>query len=118
MPAALFTPTFLYMTAGLIVWALRFLAVYSFAGLACAGGWTDTGDALNPITIFVVASAGIGVGLCAAVALHALARVRTALVAETNDRGFVHMLAALVAGIAALAIVWETLPVFVVPVCV
>jgi hypothetical protein len=29
----------------------------------------------------------------------------------------VHMLAALVAGIAASAIVWETLPVFVVPVC-
>jgi hypothetical protein len=115
MPAALFTPTFLYMTAGLIVWAVRFLAVYSFAGLACARGWAD--GSMNPVIPFIVATAAIGIGICAAVALHAISRLQTKAAGDSEGDRFVYATAALVSGIAALAIAWETVPVFIVPAC-
>jgi hypothetical protein len=115
MPIALFTPTFLYMTAGLVVWAVRFLAVYSFAGLACARAWAD--GMANPIVLFMVATAAIGIGICAAVALHARSRLRRNAAGVVEGDRFIHATAALVAGIAALAIAWETVPAFFVPAC-
>ena len=120
MPAAFFTPTFLYMLAGLILWAVRFLAAYSFTAIACTRGWSDA-------VLAGIDAVPLGVGLltlasalgCAAVLARAVPRLgftASDADAEENTR-FVHFIAATVAALALLAVIWETLPVFLVPVC-
>jgi hypothetical protein len=110
-----FTPTFLYMLGGLIVWAARFLAVYGFTGLACARPWSTATIAGFPLLpAIVVASAVIGVAICAALATYAVSGFRSE---GSENLRFVHAVAALVAGIAILAIIYETAPVFFLPGC-
>lgn len=120
MPAAVFTPTFLYMLAGLIVWSVRFLAVYSFTAIACSRGWTGEAFAGIGLIPFVVALLTLGsiVG-CVAVLARAVPRLGFRSPdrdAEENTR-FVHAIAATVAALALLSIAWETLPLFLVPAC-
>ena len=120
MPAAIFTPTFLYMLAGLIVWSVRFLVVYSFTAIACSRGWageTLAGIGIVPLVVSVLTLASI-LG-CIAVLARAVPRLDFRWPdqdAEENTR-FVHYVAATVAALALLAVIWETLPVFLVPVC-
>ena len=117
MTAPGFTRTFLYMLGGLIVWAVRFLAVYIFTALACARGWAEAelaGIGLVPASI--VLATLLGVGACLVLIVHA--RRRIALRPEGDDNArFVHAVAALVAGIAIVAMVWETVPAFLVTAC-
>ena len=109
------TPTFLYLGGGLIVWFVRFVGVYAFTGLACARSWQDmTVLGFGPVPAVLVVSAAIGVVICLALILYAISRLRR--VGEENSR-FVHVVAALVAGIGALAMVLETAPVLFLPVC-
>ena len=117
MPAT-FTPTLLYMLGGLIIWGARFLAAYSFTGIACARGWADSGtDVFVPLTIGVASL--IAVLGCSALVANAMLRLRTGPAAARGENArFVHVVAALVAAFAIVAIVWETLPVLLVPVCV
>jgi hypothetical protein len=119
MTAALFTPTFLYLTAGLVIWAVRFLAAYIFTALACARGWADAavgevGLVAAVVSLLtLVAAAGCGAILFyAAVHLRRVARDP----AEETVR-FIHVMAGSIAALGLLAIIWETLPVFVIPIC-
>jgi hypothetical protein len=120
MPAAVFTRTFFYMLGGLIFWGGRFLAVYSFTAVACSRGWSDdsvVGIGVVPLGVgFFTLIAIVG---CGALLAWAYARVRATFPdpdAEENTR-FVHYIAATVAALSLLAVVWETLPVFILPVC-
>ena len=109
-----FTPTFLYLAGGLIVWAVRFLAVYIIVALACARGWSDaTFLGLRVVDSVPVLATILGVAVCLALILNAFARLRAlpAGGAAENSR-FVHVVAALIAGIAMLAMILETAPVF------
>ena len=109
------TPTFLYLGGGLIVWFVRFIGAYAFTGLACARSWQGTTIlGLGLIPAGLVLSATIGVAICLALILHAISRLRRT--GEENSR-FVHVLAALVAGIGALAMVLETAPVLFLAAC-
>ena len=117
MTAPGFTRTFLYMLGGLIVWAIRFLAVYIFTALACARGWAEAelaGFGIVPAAIVLAAIAGIGA--CLALIVHACRRMRLRPEGDDNAR-FVHGLAALIAGIATVAMIWETVPAFFVTAC-
>ncbi len=110
-----FLPTFLYLGGGLIVWMARFIGVYAFSGLACARSWQDAalfGFGLVPAVL--VLTAALGVAACLALILHAAARLRRGGAENTR---FVHVVAALVAGIAALAMVLETAPILFLPIC-
>jgi hypothetical protein len=113
-----FTPTFLYLTGGLVIWAVRFLAVYSFIGLSCARGWVDPGGGFGALQIAVVLSSVVALAGCAAILLRAVAHVRNRAPDETEENTpFIHYVAGSVAAFAALAIVFEGLPFFLVPVC-
>jgi hypothetical protein len=119
MTAALFTPTFLYLTAGLVIWAVRFLAAYIFTALACARGWADAAvGAVGLVPAVVGLFTLIAVAACAAVLFRAAVQLRAAPrgPAEENFR-FIHLMAGSIAALALLAIIWETLPVFVIPIC-
>jgi hypothetical protein len=115
---AAFTPTFLYLTGGLVIWAVRFLAIYSLTGLACARGWVDPAGGFGALQIVVVLLSIVALAGCAAILLRAGAHVRDPSPdeAEENDR-FIHYVAGSVAALAALAIVYEGLPFFLIPVC-
>jgi hypothetical protein len=120
MPAALFTPTFAYMLGGLIIWSIRFVGAYSFTAIACSRGWTEelfAGLRLIPLGVGLMTLAAI-LG-CIAIVFWALARVRFRapdVDVEENTR-FVHFIAATVAVLALVAMIWETLPVLLIPAC-
>lgn len=90
----------LFMSSGVLVWALHFAAVYGFTGLACARGWERSVEpAVAGITIVgAVGAAGL-------------------LVLALRRRGdFEHGIAAGLAAFALLAILWEGASVaFIVP---
>jgi hypothetical protein len=110
-----FATVFLYLCGGLIVWMARFIGVYAFTGLACARSWQDTalfGIGLVPAVL--VLSAALGISACLALILYAVGRLRRS--GEENAR-FIHVVAALVAGIGALAMAQETAPILFLPIC-
>lgn len=91
----------LWMSSGVIVWALHFVAVYGFMGLACARGL----EAAVPWTVGIatIVAAGLAAGL---------------LVRGARRRAqFVDGIAAGLAGFALLAILWEGLPILMVAPC-
>jgi hypothetical protein len=108
-----FFPALFYMLGGLIVWAARFMFAYAMTGLACAKGWE------RESVIFLVGSASaISLLVCVALLANAVLNLRRDPAASTEEiRPFVHWIAALVAGLAIVAIVWETLPLLFVPIC-
>lgn len=119
MRAAPFTQSFLYLTGGLIIWAVRFLAIYPFTALACARGWSQASLAgIGMVPLVMSLSAIVAVLGCAAILLRALARMgdRSSDEIAQNAR-FVHVVAASVAALAILAMIWETLPVLFISTC-
>jgi hypothetical protein len=92
----------LRMVSGLMIWAAHFSVIYGFTGLACARG-------LAGAVPWVIALATL-----AAVAACLLMAVQ-----EIGQRqGFVSWMTAGSAGVALLAILWQALPVLLVPPCV
>lgn len=91
-----------------LVWAVHFLAIYGFTALACARGF-----AMEVLGVGIVAVFILGASLLATAAL--LITIRRA-VRESNadampaSSRFVHWLTAAMAGLALLAVWWETLP--------
>lgn len=91
----------LWIASGAIVWALHFTAVYGFTALACARGFPRAVPSV------------IGAATLAAAAL----TIAIIAIAYSKRTDFVDGVAAGVAAFALLAIVWEGLPVLVVPAC-
>lgn len=92
----------LRISAGIIVWALHFAAIYGFTGFACARRWTGA----VPWAVYLAT-------LVAGIAcIFILAR-------EVKRREqFTSWLGAGLAAIALLAILWESAPILVVKPCV
>jgi hypothetical protein len=91
----------LFMSSGVMVWALHFTAIYGITGLACARGWPS----------LVLPSIAV------ATAVAALASV-SIIAAGLRRRGeFEYWMSASIAALALVGIVWEAIPVFLVPIC-
>ena len=99
----------LHMFSGVIIWAVHFTAIYGFTALACARGF----QTLQWLGIGIVPWAVSGATLVAASAT--LAILVPAL--RTARASFESWMTAGVAALALIAILWETLPVMMVPVC-
>ncbi|CAI08698.1 hypothetical protein [Aromatoleum aromaticum] len=97
-----FVATSLRLSAGVIVWALHFSVIYGLTALACARGAPQAVPWVIGIAT-VVAS-----GACVAIIARELGR----------GAGFEPWLTAGLTVLALLAILWETLPVLMVPPCV
>jgi hypothetical protein len=112
--AVRFFPTLFYMLGGLIVWAARFMFAYGVTGLACAKEW----DA-SVVLVLVGGVSAVSLIICMALLAAAVLNLRRERAEPREElRPFVHWIAALVAGLAMMAILWETLPLAVVPICV
>jgi hypothetical protein len=91
----------LFMSSGVMVWALHFSAIYGITGLACARGW-----------------AGVVVPSVAVSTLLAVLAMVPILAVGVSRRGqFEYWLTACIAGLALVGIVWEAVTIFLVPAC-
>jgi hypothetical protein len=105
---SLFTHDFLLLMAGPLVWALHFLAIYGFTGVVCARPALPT-----QLVTWGVAGAGVvAIGMLVAVFVWVKPRAP-----QADDRQLVRQVGIGLAGLSGLAIVWETLPVFLAAPC-
>jgi hypothetical protein len=89
----------LWMSAGVLVWALHFAAVYGFTGLACARGFGASAP------WFVAAATALAAAIAAM------------LVVRNVSSEFTRWMTAALAAAALIAIVWEGLAALLVPTC-
>lgn len=108
-----FSRTFLFMLAGPLIWAAHFLFIYAVNGVNCARpALHDTWLGLSaPLWIIVAASLLALLAMAVIFLRHYWRMPRTATV------GFVPWLAGALSLLSAVAIVWETMPVLLVPAC-
>lgn len=108
-----FTRATLQMSAGALIWAAHFLVIYAFTAIACARGFAGAewlGLGVVPVTITAATLVAAGVA-----ATMIWTGVRT-LHAEAGSN-FVGWMTVGCAALALLAILWETLPAFMIPAC-
>jgi hypothetical protein len=99
------------MFSGPLIWAAHFTAIYAFTALACARHFAHA----SWLGVDVVLWA-IGIGTSAA-AIAALVVFLAGVSDGRRDDPFVAWMSAALGALALVAIVWEALPVLLVPVC-
>lgn len=101
------------MIAGPLIWGVHFLAIYVFTAIACAR------RLFNPDWVAAVPWTVFAMTLLAAAAL--LATIIPAIRANKRSRNgassFIPWATAALAALAFVAVIWETLPVLLVPIC-
>jgi hypothetical protein len=104
----------LLATAGLLIWAAQFTALYMFNTLACTRGFAElrVAGATAPVA-FAVAATAAGVVLALFVMAAAAGRRR----AETSGDAFLRHLAVAGGALAIVAMVWNAAPAFIAPAC-
>lgn len=113
MHALTFTRTFLLMFSGPLIWAAHFLFIYVLNGVVCARPaaqveWLGIGAAswgINAATI-------VAIGAIAAIQL----RIKTRQT-QAGNPDFIDWITTTLSLLSAIAIIWQTLPVFLVPAC-
>ena len=96
-----FVATSLRISSGIVIWALHFGVIYGFTALACARG--SPGAVPWVIGIATVVAATLAIGI---------------MFAGFRRRGhFESWLSAGIASFALIAIVYEAMPLFTVPLC-
>ena len=100
-----------------IVWAAHFLAIYAIAALACerqgSAGWYR----LAAVPWLVGAATGLACVALVWTLVAALRRGRDRVDESASSRRFVDWLAAALAMLVLVAVLWETLALAWVPVC-
>jgi hypothetical protein len=115
-----FAAKMIFMSAGMLIWAAHFTAVYVFNALACARHFADatvSGFAIVPAT--VTAATVFALGATGWVLFQALAW-RGPVVGESAEdptAGFIRYTTIVVALLSVVAIVWNGVPAFIVPPC-
>lgn len=113
MPASAFTHNFLLMFSAPIVWAVHFVAMYGFTGILCARPWLN----VEWLGLKVSAWGVLGMSLVAILAIALLYFKVTPKHVVEDNRVFLRWMSGTLSLLSILAIVWEALPVFIVPAC-
>jgi len=98
---------------GFFVWAGHLILIYVVNAVSCVLGIT-AGDR-RAESLLVAALAAVTIVAAVIVGVHGLRRYRERR--QSNDRGFLHRIAVGQDAVAALAIVWQLIPIFMSPVC-
>jgi hypothetical protein len=110
MAVSIFTAVTLRMFFGVIIWAVHFLVIYGFTALSCARGFHTSqwlGIGIVPWTI----------GVATVVAVVAIGMIVMPALGTRRAESFEDWMTATIGGLAVIAIVWESLPVLMVPTC-
>ena len=116
MPSGFLSKSLLAL-AGLLIWSLHFGAIYVFQALACARGFAgrEVGG-IGIVTVFIAAATLLAL-LAAAAVIATGWRTSGPAVELTQHDEFLRRLTILVAGLSAIAIIWQALPILVMPPC-
>ena len=98
---------------GFFVWAAHLVAIYVLQALACVLDIPSRSPRAE--TTVILALAALTVAAAAVIGLHGLRRYRQA--AATDDQRFLFRIAVGQDAIAALAVAWQLMPIFMVPLC-
>jgi hypothetical protein len=111
MRTSSFTHNFLLLFAGPLIWAVHFIAIYAVNGILCAR--LSASETWTGIAAWAVAGAGaLAIAAMAAIGLWVRPRDAT-----PDSHAFIQWVSLMLSLLASVAIVWETLPVFLVPAC-
>jgi hypothetical protein len=105
-----FAATAWRVSAGILIWAAHFGAIYGYTGLACARRFADGGAAWVALVPWVI---GVATAIAVAAALVFLVPVFR----SPRTAPFVDWLGGWVAALATVAIILEAIAMFWVPVC-
>jgi hypothetical protein len=98
---------------GFAVWAVHLVIVYGCSAVACQVGLGSRGANMQSrVVIMLIAFTPVAAGV---VALHAVRRHRKRR--DADDRGFLARLAVGHDAVAIVAILWQLMPVTMVPLC-
>lgn len=108
-----FSRAFPFMLAGPIIWAGHYLFVYAINGIACArpalySTWMDV-----PVSSWII----IAVSLLALAAMTLIHLRLRAPMRDTANGAFLPWLAGALTLLSGVAVIWETMPVLLVPAC-
>ncbi len=112
-----FAATTLRMFAPLLIWAVHFLAIYAFTAIACERRFADTnwlGVGVVPWTIGALTLVATAAAL---VTIWLALRDVPGRAPRSETSQFVHWMTAAFGALTLLAILWEALPVLLIPVC-
>lgn len=112
------TESLLWMSSGLMLWALHFVAVYVLFSLACAFGWPDARigivNALNAFLVVIAVPWLAALGLLGWSSWRYGRRLRARGDSSHPARHAISMstAATLIQTISALGVLWVSLPIF------
>ncbi len=112
-----FTCASLRILSGALIWALHFAVIYSFTALACARGfWEASWLGVGVVGWAIGMATFVAVLAVSAIGVQALRSARSRG-AQENAMAFVHWMTMGIAWLSLVAIVWEAVPVLLVPAC-
>lgn len=112
------TESLLWMSSGLILWALHFVAVYVLFSVACGLNWPDTRigivNTLNLLLVLLVVPWLVGLGFLGWSSWRYGRRLRVSGDPSAVTRNAISMstAATLIQSISLLGVLWTTLPIF------
>jgi len=119
MDAARREPGLMTLAIPMAIWALHFVVIYSFLGLACERGWHHAvPGALDWITWVLIALALAALAALGVISLRVVRDARSDATAPVARRRRFLSRATLVLGVlASIAVVYTTIPAFLLPSC-
>jgi hypothetical protein len=113
MQATPFTRNLLLMLVGPLIWAAHFLAIYVFNGILCARPhWNIQWAGMSLSSWGILGAAVIAVLAITAILLRAHPSETAA-----DNRAFIRWMSLALSLLSMVAIVWETVPVLLLPAC-
>ena len=110
----------IFVTSGLLIWAVHFTIIYGFTTVACVKGFATANVlGIGAVQFLIGAATLLGLATTGFVLRSALAgpvRPRSARYSEITER-FLQYIAAAIAALSFVAIAWNALPVLVVMPC-
>ncbi len=105
------------MLSGLMIWAAHFLVIYVFTALACARRFADLSWLGIGVVPWVIGTATLAATAATLVVIGLAVRDARSSTSRNNMLSFVPWMTAALGGLALMAILWEALPVLLVPAC-
>jgi hypothetical protein len=105
------------MLSGLMIWAAHFLLIYVFTALACARRFADLSWLGIGVVPWVIGAATLAATAATLVVIGLAVRDTRSSTSRNNTSSFVPWMTAALGGLALMAILWEALPVLLVPAC-
>ncbi len=117
MAVSRFTHATFRMLSGLMIWAAHFLGIYIFTALACARRFAEASWLGIGVVPWVIGTATLAAAAATLVVIGLAVRDTRFSTSRNNTSSFVPWMTAAFGGLALVAILWEALPVLLVPTC-